>query len=293
MNATLPCATAIEQAIQRISRSTATITTIRSLGGGCIHNARVVHTTAGDYFVKWNDASTFENLEAEAHGLQVLASSGTVRTPQIIDCGNDGDYAFLILEFIGSQTGATIQWEEFGHSLASLHATSWTAYGLDRNNFIGSLPQINTPVPDFPDFFIRRRLEFQLDLAKRSGYIESALQATFERLFTKLPNIFPPERPALLHGDLWSGNVVADAQGRIALIDPAVYYGSRETELAFTRLFGGFSQRFYDAYNEHAPLPPGWRERIDLHNLYPLLVHVNLFGRSYLAQIQGILRRFT
>ncbi|MFZ1692867.1 MAG: fructosamine kinase family protein, partial [Flavobacteriales bacterium] len=160
------------------------------------------------------------------------------------------------------------------------------------DNYIGSLKQVNTPAADWPSFFIHQRLEPQLRMARDAKRVEAGMAFRFERLFAKLDQLITVEPPALLHGDLWSGNFICDANAQPVLIDPAVYYGHREMDIAMTKLFGGFDSGFYAAYNDAWPMERGWEERMDLCNLYPLLVHVNLFGGGYAAQVEAALRRF-
>jgi fructosamine-3-kinase len=165
-------------------------------------------------------------------------------------------------------------------------------FGLDHDNYIGSLPQYNSPRPAWVRFFIEQRIEIQLKTAIDNGRAEPSIVPVFERLYKLLPSIMPEEKPALLHGDLWINNLIENERGEPCLVDPAVYYGSREAEIAYTYLFGGFERGFFDVYDATYPLQPGFGERIDLYNLYPLLVHVNLFGGGYLQQVKEIVRRF-
>ena len=165
-------------------------------------------------------------------------------------------------------------------------------FGLDHSNYMGALRQDNTPSDRFVDFFIHRRLQPQVGLAVKEGLLDHSAVAHFERLYTRLPDIFPVEPPSLLHGDLWSGNFLADESGEPVLIDPAVYYGHRSIDLAMTTLFGGFARPFYESYAYHYPFPPNFQEQWDICNLYPLLVHLNLFGQSYLGKILHTIRRF-
>jgi fructosamine-3-kinase len=157
---------------------------------------------------------------------------------------------------------------------------------------MGSLPQSNEESDSWSSFFIKRRLQPQVQPAQNAGLLDSKSVKAFELLYKNLQDLLPEQEPALLHGDLWSGNLITNSDGGPCLIDPAVYYGNREVDLAMTRLFGGFSQEFYDAYHEAFPLPPNDFDRVDLYNLYPLLVHLNLFGSSYLPGIKATLRRF-
>lgn len=262
------------------------------VGGGCIHNARRLQTDAGDFFLKYNSADESDNFHAETKGLRLLGAAGALRVPQAIATGADGSHAWLLMEHIPSGGRQKGFWEDFGRGLAALHGHGADAFGLDHANFIGRLPQRNTWHGTWVDFFREERLEPQLRLAEAKNLAPSTLRRDFERLYLRLEELMPEDAPALLHGDLWSGNFMVDAAGAPVLIDPAVYYGHREAELAFTRLFGGFSEAFYRAYAEAMPLQAGWEERVDLFNLYPLAVHLNLFGRGYLPEIQSTLRRY-
>ena len=182
-------------------------------------------------------------------------------------------------------------WQYFGASMAAVHSQNHTQFGLSFSNYIGSLPQNNSYCEDGIQFFIENRLKVQAGLALYNGAISQALFDKFYRLYDVLPSLLPAGKPALLHGDLWSGNFLVDDQGLATLIDPAVYYGNREAELAFTHLFGGFQPDFYRSYGEVLPLENNFEERIPIYNLYPLMVHVNLFGSGYLAAVERTLTR--
>jgi fructosamine-3-kinase len=165
-------------------------------------------------------------------------------------------------------------------------------YGLNHNNFIGKLPQSNCQHKNWVDFFIEERIQPQLKMATNAGKLGMATIKRFEAMYKQLPQLFPDEPPSLLHGDLWGGNYFFDQSGEATIYDPAVYYGNREIELAFTHLFGGFPSAFYRAYEETYPLQSGFSERKDVYNLYPLLVHTNLFGGSYARRVQRIVNQF-
>ncbi len=263
------------------------------VGGGSINQAHRLDTNEGRFFVKVNHADHHPVLfEAEADGLRRLAATSTIRVPQVLAHGEDHDDAFLLLEHIDSGLKDRTFWERFGRELAALHGHTAASFGLDRPNHIGSLDQANTPDADWPTFLVRHRLEPMLKLARDKRKVEPGTVLRFERLFNRLPDLFPLEPPALLHGDLWSGNLLCAAGGSPVLIDPAVYYGHREMDLAMTRLFGGFDEAFHAEYRNAWPLEPGWEERVDLCNLYPLLVHVNLFGGGYVQQVEAVMKRF-
>ena len=265
----------------------------RSVGGGCINNTARLTTNDGTYFLKWNQAIENELFETEAKGLKSLEESSPLRLPQVLGQGKQKDKAYLLLEWIESGYAESTSWKSFGEGLAQLHRTSAPQFGLDYDNFIGRLPQQNRPHIQWADFFRQERLEPQLQLASSKKLIDSSLRSSFDRLFPILHQLVPAEVPALLHGDLWSGNFMMDQDASPVLVDPAIYFGHRETELAFTHLFGGFDNQFYAAYHSNYPLEQGFEERIEIHNLYPLLVHVNLFGSAYLSGIKQTLKRFT
>ncbi len=263
------------------------------LGGGCINNAVKLETVVGKFFLKWNDSKQSEEMfEAEAYGLNLLADKGLITIPLVIKHGCNDGKAYLLLEFIQSAYRQKDYWKRLGEQLAELHRNTHGSFGLHFNNFIGALPQSNEYMPSWTDFFIEKRLKVQAGLAYYNGLAGKDLLKKFEKLYEKLPSMLPEEQPALLHGDLWSGNVMVNSQGLPCLIDPAVYYGNREIELAFTQLFGGFDDDFYQAYQATFPLLPDFDERVEIYNLYPLLVHVNLFGRSYLSGVERVLKRY-
>jgi protein-ribulosamine 3-kinase len=263
------------------------------IGGGCINNGGKLTTSAGTFFLKWNDALKYPGMfEAESKGLTILSDTQAIHIPRIMINGQTRSFQYIAIEFIASQKKQTNYWEALGRSLAALHRVSSRAFGLDHNNYIGSLRQINTWHPRWVDFFIEQRLEAQLKLAVHKHLADATLVKQFQNLFKKLPDLLPNEKPSLLHGDLWAGNLIADEHGMPCLIDPAVYFGHREIELAFTQLFGGFDSEFYQSYEETFPLEPGFSQRADLYNLYPLLVHANLFGSSYIAQVRTVLNRY-
>lgn len=269
-----------------------TILDFSFIGGGCINNGGKLKTSAGTFFLKWNDAQQFPGMfEAEAKGLALLAAPNVIKIPTVAGFGSNGAYQFLLLDYIDSGQPSHNYWQQLGIQLASLHKNTQTHYGLDHDNYIGSLPQSNNKRTSCIEFFIEERLNPQLKLAQdQTKVVDSVFIKKFESLYRKLPSLLIEEKPALLHGDLWDGNLIADANGQPCLIDPAVYFGNREADLAMTQLFGGFSGEFYSSYHEAFPLQPGYQQRFDIYNLYPLLVHVNLFGESYLRQVESILK---
>lgn len=269
------------------------ISEIRSVGGGCINEAFSLNTNAGRYFIKYNSAVAYPAMfKKEAAGLKILADAKAISVPKVIASGESGKLAFLILEHIENGTPDRNFWNEFGTKLADLHRNTSDYFGLDHDNYIGSLIQSNRVHPDFISFLISERIELQLKEARNKGAFSQSETRYFDSLFNTLPNIIPAEKPALIHGDLWSGNYMITANASPCLIDPAVYYGHREADIAMTQLFGGFKPEFYHAYNQAWPMEKGWQKRMDIFNLYPLLVHVNLFGGGYAAQVLRIIRQF-
>ncbi|WP_029215088.1 fructosamine kinase family protein [Kallotenue papyrolyticum] len=235
-------------------------------------------------------------LEAEARGLHLLAATGVLRVPAVIGHLVVPQGELLISEWIetdarGNQQAAA---ERLGAELAALHRHSAPCYGLDHHNYCGATPQRNTPYRSWLAFWRDERLAFQRDLALQRGLLPPQRQRRLERLMERLDLWIADAltQPALLHGDLWSGNWLIDTQGRPVLIDPAVSYGDREAELALCDLFGGFPETFWRAYAECWPLPAGAAERRPLYQLYHLLNHLNLFGESYGAQVDAVLRRY-
>lgn len=272
------------------------------LSGGDINTAAQVFSSEGVFFVKWHHTNQPsinpdglelpDSFETEALGLDLLRQTEVLTIPHVIGYGQHSGKSYLILDYIDTGKPDHTYWETLGQSLAELHSHTQPKFGLHFDNYIGSLPQTNTLTANGYDFFFDHRLLPQAGMALYKGLLEKESYEAMFRLRERLPDLLPNERPALLHGDLWSGNVLATEHGTPALIDPAVYYGFREAELAFTKLFGGFDQRFYDAYDEAFPLNDGFDERVAIYNLYPLLVHVNLFGSGYVSGVERVLKQF-
>lgn len=266
---------------------------IQPVGGGCINEALSLQTNVGKYFIKYNSASVYPGMfEKEAAGLKILADTKAIEIPEVIASVETGKYGCLLLQNIETGVNKRNFWNDFGIKLADLHRNTNEYFGLDHDNYIGSMVQNNNSHPDFLSFFITQRIEPQLKEARNKGVFSQSETRYFDSLFITLHNIIPVEKPALIHGDLWSGNFMINQNGSACLIDPAVYYGHREADIAMTQLFGGFQPEFYHAYNQAWPMEKDWQKRMDIFNLYPLLVHVNLFGGSYARQVLQIIRQF-
>ncbi|MDY0103361.1 MAG: fructosamine kinase family protein [Lentimicrobium sp.] len=263
------------------------------LTGGCINDCHVLYTNKKKIFLKYNLASRFpEMLAAESQGLILLKKSQLIGVPEVLYSGETASYSFLLLEYIPEGHNDKDFWEKFGRQLARLHRMSQTSFGLDYNNYIGSIPQKNSYFSQWNEFVIVNRLQPLVRKAYNKKLLNHTDISDFDRLFTRIENILPAEKPALLHGDLWSGNFIMNVEGQPILIDPSVYFGHREMDIAMTRLFGGFSNDFYHFYNDEYPLEKGWKNRVEFNQLYPLLVHVLLFGSTYASQIRNIIRKY-
>lgn len=263
----------------------------KRLAGGDINDAfEVLLSDDRRIFVKTHPNPPEGMFQAEARGLAWLDEANAIRVPRVLAV-SDGRPAFLALELLRSAKRRSDFDETLGRALATLHAFGAPSFGLEHDNFIGRLAQSNRPHSDWVSFYWSERIEPQLQLASDRGRIRISTLRRFEVLERALPDLVgPPEPPARLHGDLWGGNLHVDESGAPCLIDPAVYGGHREVDLAMMRLFGGFGHRVFAAYQETYPLPAVAEQRVPLYQLYPLLVHVNLFGGSYVSSIERALR---
>jgi protein-ribulosamine 3-kinase len=261
----------------------------RPVSGGDISAAWRLDSAAGGVFLKTGPASSYEMFAAEAEGLSELARANAVRVPAVIALGEHRDSAFVALEWLRFESIGRASERRLGEQLAALHRTTKPRYGWHRDNTIGLTPQNNAWSDSWVDFFREHRLGYQLELAAGNGFT-GALQTEGARLLKRLPVFYEHYTPvaSLLHGDLWGGNW-ASCDGQPVIFDPAVYYGDRETDLAMTRLFGGFGKAFYDAYESSWPLQPGHRQRSDLYQLYHVLNHLNLFGSGYLGRAMALI----
>ncbi len=267
------------------------ISSITTAHGGSINQAAKVTCGSENYFIKWQK-SEIDIFHKEAEGLAHITNTGCIKTPRVIKSGSIEDHSFLILEYMPATPTSHSFWRSFGHAIAELHCKSAERFGYHTDNYIGSLHQSNIWNDRWVDFFIQERLEKQLMYGEKQNTVPQSLVRKVRSVYQKLEEIFPIAKPSLVHGDLWSGNFMNSANDTPVIFDPAVHYGHREAEIAFSRLFGGFDELFYHSYNEVFPLERQFEDRKDLYNLYPLLVHANLFGNNYVMQIDKILNKF-
>jgi len=260
--------------------------------GGDINQTFQLQTNIGSFFLKVNDGGLKDMFEKEFQGLQLLYETKTIKIPQSILYGEFENKIFLVTEFVHKGNSSKNFWQTFAEQLADLHKHSNERFGLSTNNYIGSLYQQNNFCNTWNEFYATQRILPLAQLAFNQNKFSATDIQLAEKLCKRLYNFFPEEKPSLIHGDLWSGNFMSDKNGKPVIYDPAIYYGNREMDIAMTLLFGGFDKKFYDYYNEIFPLQPNWRERIELCQLYPLLVHVILFGGNYFSTTINIIKKY-
>ena len=283
----------VEEALQRVSG--ADVAATRGVSGGCIANGSRVELVNGDvWFVKRSRTLPPDLFAAEAAGLRALSAAPGPRVPEVVAVHASSAESFIVMEWVEQGSRGRGFAEEFGRALARMHRhRSSDRFGFERDNYIGATPQPNAWMDSWYDFFRERRIGYQTSLARDSGLIHADDVRDLEAIMGRIESILPePDRPSLLHGDLWGGNYLVDSGGNAVLIDPAAYYGHREADLAMTELFGGFSSGFYSAYDREWPLEPGYRGRASLYNLYHMLNHANLFGQSYVSGVRRIVRTY-
>lgn len=280
----------IESAISQNTNESFQVINHKSVAGGCINQAYKLIGKDKNYFVKVNQASEVEMFAAEALGLEQMYSTNSIRVPKPICWGMTNSHSYLVLEWLDLSNGNNDSWLEMGRKLALLHRKgNSNQFGWERNNTIGSTPQINTWCGNWANFFAENRIGYQLRLANRRGgnFPDSnrVIEAVKEILSKRNP------QASLVHGDLWSGNAACTSEGEPIIIDPATYYGDRETDIAMTELFGGFPAAFYRGYNAEWKLDQGYQKRKTLYNLYHILNHFNLFGYGYASQAASMIRQ--
>ena len=258
------------------------------LSGGDINQASRLEIGNYRFFVKLNRADRLAMFDAERAGLEAIRDSAALRVPEVFMTGHEGSHAFIIMEFI--ELAGKPDAGRFATALAAMHHCFNDRFGFDGDNTIGSTAQVNTFNHDWIDFWRRNRLEFQLQLAAQNNLDSNLLDSGY-RLAARLGDFFTTyqPRPSLLHGDLWSGNQAADAQGNPVIYDPACYFGDHEADLAMMELFGHPGERFFARYTEHFPIEAGYSSRRELYNLYHILNHANLFGGGYGEQARRMI----
>ena len=261
--------------------------------GGDISNTYRIETKKNFYFLKLNgDINAVKMFQTEAYGLQLIRETNTIKTPKVLACNTFQDASFLLMEFIESKPATSEDFENLGNQLSHLHNNTSAHFGLNQDNFIGSLPQSNKSNISWVDFYATERLLWQLRFAKQKQLLSDNECPPIQKIKDVLEYLFTDIKPVLLHGDLWSGNYLISKDGTPYLIDPAVYYGHHEVDIAMTKLFSGFGDSFYDAYDSNFKRDENTANRMEIYQLYYLLVHLNLFGRSYYGSVVSILKKY-
>ena len=267
-----------------------------SLGGGCIHNACRLETSIGKFFLKYNHTGPKEIFLREAESLNELSLAKTVylKIPEVVFASAITELpGFLLLEYLYTGSGGAESGTNLGRGLAEIHRCKGSYFGFAHNNYCGLTLQDNTPVNNWIDFFSEKRILHLLTLIKNKKGFTATEVSLIEKFVLKLPSLLPSHsEPGLIHGDLWSGNYMITTSGP-ALIDPAACYADREMEFGILTLFGGFSNNFWQGYNEVYPLPDDWKKRNPIYQSYHLLNHFYLFGGNYGNQALSIFRYYT
>lgn len=268
------------------------IESILPVSGGDISSAYKIETSGKIYFLKLNEASALNMFLKEADALKMIATMNTINTPSVIDVGSFENNSYLLMDFIDSKTPSNQDMALLGKQLANLHLNTFKTFGFNSDNYIGTLPQSNTKHQNWVDFYMEERLAPQLKLAVQKQLLSPTEVPNTSTMKLKTADIFKEVQPSLLHGDLWSGNFLISKDGTPYLIDPATYYGHSEVDIAMSLLFGGFSNSFYEAYRAVIPKETDTNARVELYQLYYLLVHLNLFGSSYYHSVKHILNKY-
>ena len=284
----------MEQIIRHISdQIQSQITAFRPVSGGDISSAYLLETQSQKFLLKVNSKSSAKTMfDAEQQGLRAIESTKTIAVPHVQLVDELDGIAFLLMDFVESRRPNAKDYTHFGRDLANMHLVSNDQFGFSSDNFIGSLPQSNAFHTDWAEFYWNERILPQLEIAKKNTALDDAKIPSKESALKIFRQVFGEVKPSLLHGDLWGGNYLISTDGTPFLIDPAVYYGHSIVDVAMSRLFGGFDAEFYDAYHEIIPKQTYYQEQIKLYQLYYLLVHLNLFGRSYRSSVVDILERY-
>jgi len=258
---------------------------------GVVNTGARVVSSEGTYFVKLNEREEPDFFQSEAKDLALLKAFLPV--PEVFHTGKTQGYNFLVSEWVTENQPTKASFSNAGSQLAHLHQIQNSQFGHDYSNYLASVELTNDWKEDGIDFLIQNRILPMVGYCLMEEKIPIDVYRRIEQVCSKLGSIIPKESPSLLHGDLWSGNLMFGANNQSYFIDPACHYGFRESELAFTYLFGGFNAAFYEAYLEIFPLEPGFGERVSIYHIHPLLVHVYLFGSGYISGLERILNRFS
>ncbi|HEY2725672.1 MAG TPA: fructosamine kinase family protein [Parafilimonas sp.] len=280
----------IAQQLSKHFNQAANIVNCKQIFGGDINQTFHLQTDIGSFFLKLNDGSLQDIFEKEFYGLQLLHQTKAIKIPVPVLHGSFNNQIFLVTEFIQKGNPSKNFWQIFAHQLALLHKHGNYQFGFSINNYIGSLHQQNNFCNTWNEFYATQRILPLTQLAYNQNKFDKQDLFLAEKLCNRFDKLFTAEKPSLIHGDLWNGNFMCDENGNSVIYDPAVYYGNREMDIAMSILFGGFDESFYAYYNEIFPLQKDWRERVKLCQLYPLLVHLILFGEHYYFDVKNILK---
>jgi fructosamine-3-kinase len=282
----------ISQQLSQHFNQSIQLTDKQQVFGGDINQTFHLKTNIGSFFLKLNHSRMNDMLKKEFEGLRLLYQTNTIKIPEPVTYGNFENDIFLVTEFVQKGIAQKNFWQVFAQKLAALHQHSNDLFGLSDDNYIGSLQQRNNFCGTWPEFYATQRISPLAGFAFDQHKFSRQEVLLTEKLCNRFADLFPQEKPSLIHGDLWSGNFMCNDKALPVIYDPAIYYGNREMDIAMSLLFGGFDKSFYAEYNRVFPLQPGWEERIRLCQLYPLLVHLVLFGGHYYYSALEIIKAY-
>lgn len=269
------------------------ILTHHSVSGGDISNAYKLESKDAVFFIKINTGLFASKMfKTEAIGLKTIKDSLAILTPEVHEIGEYNGASYLLMEWITPKSPTSKEMQLFGKQLAELHLNTRDEFGFNIDNFIGSLPQSNKKYDNWLEFYIEERLQPQLEIANSKKLLGQSETPSKNQMKESCQTMFENIKPSLLHGDLWGGNYIFSINGSPYLIDPATYFGHSEVDIAMSKLFGGFDNSFYEAYHQIIPKDTFTNSRIELYQLYYLLVHLNLFGRSYYPSVKHLLTKY-
>ncbi len=267
---------------------------LRRISGGDINEAFLAMVDSREFFIKYNQhRSAGAMFDAEKKALNLMNTVIPNHVPKVIGLIASQNGSILVLEYLKPTPSRANQYKNLGKIVAKLHTHASTNFGLDHDNFIGTLPQINSPHESFIDFYTNCRILPQMSQAYDSRLLSEMDTKCFYVFLQELQHLIPEESPSLIHGDLWAGNHLFSLDGQPYLIDPAISFAHREMDIAMSKLFGGYPEDFYNSYQDVFPLIRGWENRMEIYQLYYILVHLNLFGKSYYASVMRIIEKYT